>query len=813
MLLLERGMARRRRRAQTIQQADPQDTLGITFDVAAVIATIVLVSLGLANLVAVDGAVAALRQAAIAAAGLAALAWLRRQPLRLLELLGWAAYGCSVLALAVVLVAGSSANGATRWIGAGALTFQPSELAKMGLLLGLASVLGSAERDSWRLAAGLGLTVLPALLTLMQPDLSTTALLVILAAAMLVLSRIPGRFLLPLMGVALAAAPLAIGLLRPYQVERMGSFLAGAQQSPAGPGWAVHQAQIAIGSAALVGRSSGQLTDLLAQYLPERDTDLALASVIEQYGLLTSGLAVLAAMTLVWRLTLIGRASRTPQGALTGTGLAVLFGTEVVVSIGGNLGLLPLAGVPFPLLSYGGTALLVHLAALGTVLGVRRDGARRRLWRPPWGRRIRPQLARTAALGMTVALTAFGTYGWNLQRTRGPELTIAGQDQMTRCIRLPASRGQITDRHGVVLATSNTDSQRPTQQVLTVPALVRSHPGATETLANLVGRPADELRAQLASAPATTLELRVAEAVPAQVADSVAAAQLEGVLLVPAPRRIYPSGALLGPLLGFAGVATPTEMERDPDLPLGEIVGRSGLERQYDSVLRGIDGAQCVYVTPLGVPVAVGPRREPVPGADVRLSLDLGLQRQLTDGLVTALRAQSNPRAVAAAVAMDPRTGQVLALASAPAYDNNIYGPPVDMAAVNAESDKPGDPMLEHASQAAVPPGSTFKLVIAASDVVHRAIPPERVIPTGGSYTLGGHVFHNWGSLGPMNLPQSIAWSNDVYFYQLATALGPDRIIDTARALGVGSATGIDLPAESPGYLGSPESVQAQGVS
>jgi cell division protein FtsI/penicillin-binding protein 2 len=119
--------------------------------------------------------------------------------------------------------------------------------------------------------------------------------------------------------------------------------------------------------------------------------------------------------------------------------------------------------------------------------------------------------------------------------------------------------------------------------------------------------------------------------------------------------------------------------------------------------------------------------------------------------------------------------------------------------------------MLEHVTQAALPPGSTFKLVVAAAGVVHPVFPPHGAIPTGGSFTLGGHTFNNWRVMGPMNLGQSIAWSNDVYFYKLANALGPGPIIDAARALGVGAPTGIDLPGESPGYLGTPESVAASG--
>ena len=132
---------------------------------------------------------------------------------------------------------------------------------------------------------------------------------------------------------------------------------------------------------------------------------------------------VLAAIIVVWRLALASRSSRTPHGALVAGGLAILLGLETVVSVGANLGLLPLAGVPFPLLSYGGTALVVHLAAIGVVLAVRRDGARRRLWALPRWHNPRPRLVRLTAVALSALLISFGLYGWRLQSTQGAALS------------------------------------------------------------------------------------------------------------------------------------------------------------------------------------------------------------------------------------------------------------------------------------------------------------------------------------------------------------------------------------------------------
>lgn len=787
-----------------------RDHRGVTFDLLAVVAALVLVGLGLANLVVSDGAPMALRQAVVAVAGVVVLALFWRFRVRLLTVLGAVSYVLAVALMGVVAVAGVTANGATRWIDIGPFTFQPSELAKLGLLVALAGVLGSARPDWQRLVLALALAAVPIALTLLQPDLSTALVMIVLTVAMLVMGRVPGKLLLPLLAAAALLAPLGVGLLRPHQMQRLGSFLVGTQESPTGAGYAVEQARISLGSGGPFGWYGNPLAELRARYLPERETDLALSGVVEQFGLVAGGIVVLAAIVLVWRIALAARQARNAHGALVCAGLAVLFGTETLVSVGGNLGLLPLAGIPFPLLSYGGSALLVKLAALGVALGIRHDGARKRIWALGLRRRNRPRLVRAVALGTTAVLAVFSAYGVNLQAVHGPELLAAAEDQMTRCIRIPAQRGAITDRHGTPVAFSTVDAPDGVDEVIAVPALLRTRPDDVARVAAHVGRPAEEVQAQLDAVPATTLSLKLGE-VPHSVGAHVAAAGIDGVMVVPEARRYYPTGSLLAPVLGFAGVATEKETQRWPDLPSGEIVGRAGLELQYDAVLRGVNGRQCVYVDPTGVPVAMGPRYDPVPGSDLRLSIDLGLQRRLGESLQAAMRAQSNPKAVGAALAMDARTGQVLAMASVPSYDNNAFGPPPDPGELQAITENPNRSMRNAAIQAAVPPGSTFKLVVAAADAVDPVIPPEQVIPTGADYTVGGHTFRNWKPMGPMDMVDSIAWSNDVYFYKLAQAMGPEPIIETARALGVGAVSGIDLPGESAGYLGTPESVAERG--
>ena len=772
-------------------------------DPVAVGCVVVLIGLGLLNLHALGDTSVLRHQLVVDAAGVVLFVVLRHLRAPALRWLGWGCYLTSIGLLLLVDAAGASANGARRWLVFGSFTMQPSELAKLGLLLVLARVVASGRPWPWRLGLALVVASVPVALVVTEPDLSTSLVLVALTAAMLVLGRIPLRVLLAGGAVAALLAPSAVHLLRPYQLARLHAFLGGST-SANGPGWAILQMHVAVASGGLTGFSDQRLRGLLAEYLPERETDLAFASLVEQLGIVAGALAVVAAAVLVWRVAMAGRHARTPAAALAAAGFAALLGIEVAVSVAGNLGLVPTAGVPYPLVSDGGTAATVHVAALGLVLGLRSDGEARPLWRTAKWRRHLPRMLRPVLVLGTAGLLGMVGFAWQLQQHQGPHLRDVGLSQMQRCIRIPAARGLITDRHGRPLVR---DVVR--DEVHLVPALVR--PGEVGRLAALTARPRGAVRTVLAR-HRSDLDARLAT-LPPSAARRVRAAHLHGVFVVPSTRRRYPSGGLLGPILGWTGIATPVEAKRWPDLPPGAIVGRAGLEQAYDPILRGSDGRQCAYVTPAGTPVAMGGYRAPRRGHDLRLTLDLRLQQHLTAALAATLRGEpGQPRGdLGGAVVMDPENGQVLAMASLPSYDDNVFGPPVHDRRLARLARQPASPMLEHVTQVVAPPGSTFKLVVASADLRHPVVAPDQVLPGGGSWTLGGHTFHNWMPLPAQDLPEAIAWSNDVYFYQLAWALGPRPIIDTAHALGVGRQTGIDLPGESSGYLGSPHGVARGG--
>lgn len=769
-------------------------------------AVLALATLGILNLVAIGEEGLAVHQVISVGLGLLLFVLAQRTRSQSWPVFGRALYLVALVMLLAVAAGGLSANGARRWLVLGAFVLQPSELAKLGLLLVLSDILGRATPGWWRVAVAVPLAGIPIGLTLLQPDLSTAALLVVVTLAVMVLARVRLRVLLSLLLGILILAPLALKLARPYQLARLHAFLVGAHD-PRGAGWSTLQAHVAVASGGHFGIAREPTHRLLAEFLPARQTDLAFASLVEQWGLVAGGVALLAILVLVWRLVAAARLVRTSSSAVMAASLAVLVGSEAAVSVAGNLGALPLAGVPFPLLSFGGSAAVAHLTAFGLVLSARRDASARVLWRPPYEVRRGPRLMRVTALLLAVVLATLGSLTRHIQEAQGGALREFAFDETTRCVTLPAPRGVIEDRHGVVLARND-----PAMKVFVVPALLERDHLTLAHLAILLATNPTGLQ-KMVTGHHELLSMELAE-VAARSGERVAAAHLPGVMVLPSQRRLYPYGPMLAPILGFTGIATLDEIQSFGQLQPGTIVGRAGLERQYDRVLRGRDGYQCLLVNPRGVPVGMARMIPPIPGGDLLLSLDLGLQQQATAALQAALNGvPGQPRGdEGAAVVLDPRNGEILAMASLPAFDNNFYGPPLDSAAIQQAIAGPGDPFLSHATQVAVPPGSTFKLVVAAADTVYNAIPPNWIIPTGYWFTLGTGKFHGWTFLPPQNLPQAIALSNDVYFYKLAVALGPERMIQTAQAFGIGQKSGVDLPGESAGFLGTPESVESFGA-
>lgn len=319
------------------------------------------------------GSTVALRQVAWFGIGLCALAIVASIDYRRLVRAAPFFYLVGLAGLVAVFVLGRTVSGARRWIAFGGFTVQPSEIFKIVFVLMLVWALTSRWAQpltTSTLVWVLPLAAIPAVLIVKQPDLGTALLLLPVLVALLVGAGIRWRLLASLAGVGLATMPLAWFVLKDYQRERILVFL-DPFRDPLGSAYNVIQAKIAIGSGQLLGKGVSGATQSRLAFLPERHTDFIFAVFAEMWGFVGC-LVLLSAYALVLlRGFDIAAAAREPVGRLVALGATVLIATQVLVNVGMVSGLLPVVGIPLPLMSYGGSSMLVSLMALGLLLSVR----------------------------------------------------------------------------------------------------------------------------------------------------------------------------------------------------------------------------------------------------------------------------------------------------------------------------------------------------------------------------------------------------------------------------------------------------------
>jgi rod shape determining protein RodA len=288
---------------------------------------------------------------------------------RLYALAPWLYMGMLCMLLAVRLV-GHSALGAQRWLSVGGFPLQPSELSKLVLVVVLAASISRMGRATWRgFAVAVLLTAPAAALILTQPDLGTTIVVVAVLVGILFLAGARFAQLGSLFVCAAVAIPLLPHLLHGYQRRRLEIFL-NPGSDPLGAGYNLLQARIAVGAGGLFGQ--GWLHGLQGAlgFVPERATDFVFAVFAEQFGLLGSLLLLVMFGALLIRLLRSAAVAPDRFGALLASGVFVMILVQVVENVGMNIGLLPIAGIPLPLISYGGSATVTTLAALGLVQSV-----------------------------------------------------------------------------------------------------------------------------------------------------------------------------------------------------------------------------------------------------------------------------------------------------------------------------------------------------------------------------------------------------------------------------------------------------------
>jgi penicillin-binding protein 2 len=402
---------------------------------------------------------------------------------------------------------------------------------------------------------------------------------------------------------------------------------------------------------------------------------------------------------------------------------------------------------------------------------------------------------RTLTLLVAAALVAIAAGFWFVQLVQGGYYGELAENNRLRQLPVRAPRGLIYDRDGRPLVENV-----PSYTLLLDRSRAADLDASMAFAAAALDRPLERLADELAKAHGQ------AEFVPVPVARNLTLAQVARFSatglehpefeVVAGQLRLYRHGWQTSHVLGYIGEVSEADLARGYDS--GDLVGKEGVELTYDRRLRGADGERVVVVDSRGK-ILEEHRREPArPGAPLHLTLDLELQQ-------AAERLMRDK--VGAVVALEPSSGEVLALVSSPAYDPNQFARGLEPEEWRALVDNPDKPLQDRAIHNAHSPGSVFKIVMASAGLAEGVIDAHARVYCQGSTTIYNHRFGCWkaGGHGWVDLHRAIRESCNVYFYHLGQKLGIERIARWSRAFGLGTPTGIDLRGEKSGLVPDPD--------
>jgi penicillin-binding protein 2 len=445
--------------------------------------------------------------------------------------------------------------------------------------------------------------------------------------------------------------------------------------------------------------------------------------------------------------------------------------------------------------------------------------------------RLTPRLAmRLAILGViTLALFAALFFRlWALQVLQGSQYRQTALNNQSRTVRLQAPRGLIVDRNNVPLVTNATATAIEIWPA-DLPKVYNDRYAELRQLAQISRVPLYTIAAAIKKhngdmLTPVAIKTNVGDALVRYLAEH--RNEFPGVQLTETWVRHYPYESLAAQLVGYVGEISPSQLKEHSrlDYVSGDEIGQSGLEARYDTYLRGHAGIAQMRVDSLGHPrSALAHKRYAQQGRTLRLTLDLGLQRAAENALDFGIRlAQSDGHWAAqggAIVALDPRNGEILAMASAPRYKPSVFTPPVrreglaDQGLLLKTAQRRNYPAINRAVQGTYPPGSTFKPITALAALQERLVTPYELLPCTGSFTSpqdrSHHKFKNWDPFvnEGMDMPTALAASCDTYFYELGNrffVLPSDRkqpLQIWAKKFGFGAPTGVDVGPESNGLV------------
>ncbi|RMH32528.1 MAG: penicillin-binding protein 2 [Nitrospirae bacterium] len=399
-------------------------------------------------------------------------------------------------------------------------------------------------------------------------------------------------------------------------------------------------------------------------------------------------------------------------------------------------------------------------------------------------------------VGLLIVLALLGLRIWQLQVRDGDYYQDLAMQNRTRSIILEPARGLLYDRHGALLAKNV-----PSFTLYVSRQDVSDQAALIEQLHRYLGLDAAEVHRKLRNrGPAARVKIKDGLSLREAAVIESHRLDLPGVIIQPEYQRHYPFERFAAHLIGYVGEISEAQLQQPAyqDLNQGSIVGQYGIERTYDPLLRGQPGRELIEVDALGHKtrsISVDP---PLAGHDLYLTIDIRLQK-----LAEELLGEE----AGAIVALDPRNGDVLALASRPGFDPNMLSREMTPSQWQQITQDPRHPLTNRAIQGQYPPGSTFKIVVGAAALDTHAVEVGEHLQCAGGYRFGKRTYRDWkaGGHGSIDFVNAIADSCDVYFYRVGYRLGIETIAAYATQFGLGQSTGIDLPAERPGLVPTPD--------
>ncbi len=410
---------------------------------------------------------------------------------------------------------------------------------------------------------------------------------------------------------------------------------------------------------------------------------------------------------------------------------------------------------------------------------------------------VREQRAQSWSRFRWMARVGYGSlaviflFYYSLQVVNGSTYRELAENNRLREVPLDPARGVITDSNGRILAQNV-----PNYRLLLSRERGKVKESTLEFVSDVLAVPQEKLEERIDSTSGSQEGILLAERLSLK---EVALIEVEGLshpnLTIQASRRrLYRHGSLAAHVLGYLGEVSPQELEANANLKPGDMIGRNGLEKQYDNLLRGSPGQQIAVVDSRGRIVEQYPQKEAATGHDIALTLNADLQTEAERQLEGK---------VGAVVALDPHTGAILAAASAPTFDPNLFAEGIQQNAWQELLNIPEHPMQNRAIQSAYSPGSPFKILMALAALEEGVTTPSRRIYCRGSTRFYNRRFRCWKAVGHgwVDLHKAIKESCDIYFYQVGDELGIELIAKWARLFGFGAASGIDIRNERSGLV------------